>query len=97
MKFYYENNMGDSGYFIEDNLPKAIYTSWNIEANLYILDEETNQEKLVFAPYETNEFNSDILKEYGYMMIDGDYYREIVDIKTGNIVRYDWDEVLQLV
>ena len=97
MNFYYENNMGDSGYFIEDNLVRAIYTSWNIEANLYLLDEEINQEKLVFAPFEDNEFNSDILKEYGYMMIDGDYYREIVDIKTGNIVRYDWDEVLQLV
>jgi len=97
MNFYYENNMGDNGYFQEDNLIKGIYTSWNIEANLYILDEDTNQEKLVFAPYETNEFNSDLLEEYGYMMIDGDYYREIVDIKTGKIVRYDWDEVLQLI
>ena len=97
MNFYYENNMGDSGYFIEDNLPKAIYTSWNIEANLYILDEEANQEKLVFAPYEPNEFNSDILKEYGYRMEDGEEYREIIDIKTGNVVRYDWDEVKQLV
>ena len=97
MKFYYENYIGDSGYFIEDNLPKAIYTSWNIESNLYILDEENNQEKLVFAPYEPNEFNSDILKEYGYRMEDGEEYREIIDIKTGNVVRYDWDEVEQLV
>ena len=97
MKFYYENNIGDSGYFIEDNLVKAIYASWNIEANLYLLDEEINQAKLVFAPYETNEFNSDILKEYGYKMIDREEEREIVDIKTGNIVRYDWDDVIDLV
>ena len=55
MKFYYENNIGDSGYFIEDNLVKAIFSAWNIESNLYILDEETNQEKLIFAPYEPNE------------------------------------------
>jgi len=97
MKFYYENNIGDSGYFIEDNLVKAIYASWNIESNLYLLDEEINQAKLVFAPYETNEFNSDILKEYGYKMIDREEEREIVDIKTGNIVRYDWDDVIDLV
>ena len=97
MNFYYENYVGDSGYFQEDNLIKGIYTSWNIEANLYLLDEEINQAKLVFAPYETNEFNSDILKEYGYKMIDREEEREIVDIKTGNIVRYDWDDVIDLV
>jgi len=96
MKFYYENYSGDSGYFQEDNLILAIYSAWNIEANLYILDEETNQEKLIFAPYEDNEFNSDLLGEYGYRMEDGEKYREIVDIKTGDIVRYDWDKVLDL-
>ena len=74
----------------------AIFSGWNIEANLYILDEETNQEKLIFAPYEDNEFNSDLLKEYGYRMEDGEEYREIVDIKTGDVVRYEWDDVLDL-
>lgn len=28
MKFYYENNLGDSGYFTEKDLVKAIYTAW---------------------------------------------------------------------
>ena len=96
MKFYYENYSGDSGYFQEDDLILAIFSGWNIEANLYILDEETNQEKLIFAPYEDNEFNSDLLKEYGYRMEDGEEYREIVDIKTGDVVRYEWDDVLDL-
>jgi len=97
MKFYYENYSGDSGYFEEDDLILAIYSSWNIEANLYLLNEETNQEKLVFAPYEDNEFNSDLLEEYGYNMIDGDEYREIVDVRTGDVVRYDWNEVIDLI
>jgi len=97
MKFYYENYSGDSGYFEEDNLILAIYSSWNIEANLYLLDEDTNQEKLIFAPYEPNEFNSDLLEEYGYKMIDGEEYREIIDAKTGDVVKYDWDDVLDLI
>ena len=97
MNFYYENNIGDSGYFSEDDLILAIFSAWNIEANLYLLDEETNQEKLIFAPYEDNEFNSDLLAEYGYKMIDGDEYREIIDVKTGDVVKYDWDDVLDLI
>jgi len=97
MNFYYENNIGDSGYFSEDDLILAIFSAWNIEANLYLLDEETNQEKLIFAPYEDNEFNSDLLEEYGYKMIDGDEYREIIDVKTGDVVKYDWDDVLDLI
>ena len=97
MNFYYENYVGDSGYFQEDNLIKGIYTSWNIEANLYILNEENNQAKLIFAPYEDNEFNSDLLEEFGYKMIDGEEEREIVNIKTDDVVRYDWDKVIDLV
>ena len=97
MNFYYENNIGDSGYFSEDDLILAIFSAWNIEANLYLLDEETNQEKLIYAPDEDNEFNSDLLEEYGYKMIDGDEYREIIDVKTGDVVKYDWDDVLDLI
>ena len=97
MNFYYENYVGDSGYFQEDNLIKGIYTSWNIEANLYILNEENNQAKLIFAPYEDNEFNSDLLEEFGYKMIDEEEEREIVNIKTDDVVRYDWDNVIDLV
>ena len=39
MRFYYENNIGYSGYFSENDLVKAIYTAWNIEANLYLLND----------------------------------------------------------
>ena len=110
MRFYYQNGMGDSGYFSEDNLVKAIYTAWNIEAELYLLNKGlrkidwnskenpfTKQSKIVFCPMEGNEFNSDILKEFGYKMDDGEELREIIDIKTGKIIRYDWSEVKQLV
>lgn len=95
MKFYYENHCGDTGYFEEKNLVKAIYTAWNIEADLYIVEDK--KEELIFSPIESNEFNSDILKEYGYKMEDGEEYREIIEIATGKIIKYDWGEVIQLV
>jgi hypothetical protein len=107
MKFFYENCMGDNGYFSEKNLVKAIYTAWNIEADLYLLNDGVKkidehkfireQAKLIFAPHEENEFNSDILKEFGYRMEDGEEFREIIDIKTGKIIRYNWSEVKQLI
>lgn len=50
MKFYYDNIMGDYGTFKENDIVKAIYTAWNIEADLYLDDE------LIFAPREDNEF-----------------------------------------
>lgn len=95
MKFYYENNMGDYGYFKEGSLVNAIYTAWNIEADLYLL--VNKDEILIFAPQESNELNSELLEPYGYKMIDGEIYREIMDIKTGKVIRYDWSEVKQLV
>jgi hypothetical protein len=110
MRFYYENYMGDSGYFSEDNLVRAIYAAWNIDANLYLLNKGlrkiewndrnnpfTKQCKIVFAPLDGNEFNSDVLEEFGYKMEDGEEYREIIEIATGKPIRYDWSEVKQLV
>jgi len=109
MRFYYENGMGDEGLFSEKDLIKAIYTAWNIEANLYIVADGTKiknlktdffkKAKLVFAPWEENEFNNDMLREYGYCMEDDDLgeYRIIREIKTGKQVYYDWDDVKQLV
>lgn len=110
MKFYYENSVGDNGVFSEKDLIKAIYTAWNIEANLYLLNDENVRKikeikfygedknvKIVFAPWEGNEFNSDILEEFGYYMEDGKEEREIKEIKTGKIVKYDWSEVKQLI
>lgn len=108
MRFYYQNNVGDSGYFSEKDLVKAIYTAWNIEAELYLLNEGikkldthkpffSKQTKLVFAPYEENEFNTEILEEFGYKMEDREPYREIIDIKTDRVVKYDWSEVKKLI
>lgn len=106
MKFYYQNNMYDNGVFIEDDLIKAIYTAWNIEAELWLINDDVkklninnlyNQAKLVFVPLEDNEFNSELLKEFGYYMEDGEKYREIKDLKTNEVKRYDWSEVRQLI
>lgn len=107
MKFYYENSMGDLGLFKEKDLIKAIYTAWNIEANLYLINKDykgkittdnvRSVSKLVFAPWESNEFNSGLLKDYGYKMADGEKEREIIELKTGAVVKYDWSEVRQLI
>lgn len=94
MKFYYENSVGDTGTFSSSNLVKAVYTAWNIEADLYLWKD--NDWQIIFCPMESNDFNSELLKEYGYKMIDGEKYREITEIKTGKIIRYDWSEVKQL-
>lgn len=105
MKFYYQNNMGDNGTFKETDIVKAIYTAWNIEAELWLINDDVkklninnlyNQVKLVFAPLEDNQFNSGLLKEFGYYMEDGEGYREIKDLKTHKVKRYDWSEVRML-
>ena len=95
MKFYYENSTGDKGIFEENEIVKAIYIAWNIEAVLYLFID--NDWQIIFAPFENNEFNSDLLQFYGYKMIDGDKYREIVEIKTNKAVKYDWANVKELV
>ena len=47
IRFYYENCMGDSGYFTErkDNIVNAIYSAWNIEAILYIAEKIKDNKK----------------------------------------------------
>ena len=107
MRFYYQNGMGDSGYFSEKDLIKAIYIAWNIEAELYLLDDGLKkidfykslleQSKIIFSPFDDNQLNSEILKEFGYKMEDREEYREIIDIKTGEVVKYNWSEVKKLV
>lgn len=94
MKFYYYNCLGNHGTFEEDDIVKAIYTAWNIEANLFLIDKHGR--KLIFAPWESDDFNSEMLEEFGYKLIDGDSEREIVEIKTGKIIKYDWEDVIQL-
>lgn len=99
--------MGDNGYFSEKDLIKAIYTAWNIEADLYLLKDGIkkvneceslhNQAQIVFAPHEENEVNSDFLKKFGYYMEDKGDHRVIIQIDNDKIVRYEWSEVKQLI
>lgn len=107
MRFYYENAVRDKGYFSENDLVKAIFTAWNIEADLYLLNDGIKninpkesffkQVKLIFSPYEENEFNTELLEPYGYKMEDREPEREIIDIRTNEVVKYDWSEVKQLI
>jgi hypothetical protein len=99
--------MGDTGYFSEKNLVKAIYIAWNIEATLWLLKDGlkkleeskpySQQMKIIFSPWDNNEFNSEVLEPFGYKVEDMGEFREIIDIKTNKIIKYDWSEVKQLV
>jgi hypothetical protein len=93
MKFYFNNLSGDYGEFETENLILAIYSAWNIEADLYFHEDD----KLVFAPHESNEFNSELLKEFGFYMTDGNKYREIRKIDTDEEVKYEWNDVIDLI
>lgn len=83
LRFYYENVWGDRGYFTlkKTEVPKAIMSAWNIEADLRIVTRKIGKHKeeckLIFAPTETNECNNDWLKEYGLYIKDGEKYREL--------------------
>jgi len=105
MRFYYENNMGDSGVFQAEDLVFAIYSAWNIEANLYLISSQEDVIKLdssiyneqIFAPHESNDYNTDLLYNWGLYMVDGGTYREIRDRETNEIREYKWSDVLQLI
>ena len=55
-------------------LPKAIMSAWNIEAELSIVVEKIDKYKekcqLIFAPYEGNGVNNEYLKEFGLYIKD---------------------------
>lgn len=97
MKFYYANNVGDVGYFKEKSLTKAIHMAWNIEASLYIVHEDSKYNELVFSPHDDNEFNNEMLDCYGYKIEDIDKWREIIEIKTGKIIKYNNGELKELI
>jgi hypothetical protein len=83
MRFFYENGRGDSGHFTlkKTEIPKAIMSAWNIEADLSIatkkLDKNREECELIFSPLDGNEFNNDILKKHGLYIVDGKKYREL--------------------
>jgi hypothetical protein len=92
-KFIAKNSYGELCEFKEDDIVKAIYIAWNYESDLYIIVE--NRQKLLFAPLEDNEFNNYLLKDYGYMIRDGEKYREIVNSKN-EVVKFEWENCLDL-
>lgn len=91
IRFYYENYCGDSGYFTlkKTEIPRAIMSAWNIEADLSIVTEkiEKYQEKckLIFSPHEDNGVNNEWLEEYGLYLKDGEEYRELHYIKDDSL------------
>lgn len=111
MRFYYENNMGDSGFFTlkKSEIIKAIQSAWNIEANLYIVPSGTNNRNLlnhlihrnmipVLLPDEENDVNNDYLKEFGIYLVDGEEYRELHYITSGELAidPSDYSDILKL-
>lgn len=95
MKFYYANNIGDSGMFKEKDLVKAIHMAWNIEADLYLLEKD-NKKRLIFSPFEDNDFNSELLQDYGYYVVDGKKYREIKEASSNKTIHYKWEDIIDL-
>ena len=91
LKFFYVNECGDNGYFVlkKTEIPKAIMSAWNIEADLSIVTNEKcvfqEKHKLIFSPSECNECNNDWLKEYGLYIKDGERYRELHYISDGGL------------
>lgn len=83
LKFHYVNECCDTGYFVlkKTEIPKAIMSAWNIEADLSIVTEKIGKHqekyKLIFSPTESNECNNDWLEEYGLYIKDVDKYREL--------------------
>lgn len=105
LRFYYENNCGDFGHFTlkKTEIPKAIMSAWNIEADLSIVTEKIGKHqekcKLIFTPTETNEYNNGWLKEYGLYLRDGDKYRELHYIADDSLAWEpdNWKGILQLI
>lgn len=83
MRFYYVNGYGDSGYFTlkKTEIPKAIMSAWNIEAELSIvlgkISKYQERCQLIFSSVDDNEFNNELLKEYGLYLKDGEKFREL--------------------
>ena len=91
MKFYYENCMGDTGYLTlkKTEIPKAIMSAWNIDAALSIVSKDISNKKelvqIIFAPMEGNECNNDWLKEFDLCIVDGEEFRELRYMSTGEL------------
>ncbi|QIW88809.1 hypothetical protein P59_212 [Bacillus phage P59] len=79
----------DAGEFVliaSNDIVEAIHTAWNYEFDVY----EVETEDLIFSGREDNEANSEMLEPYGLRLIDGDKYRVLQNIETGEIYTPDW-------
>ena len=77
-------------------------SAWNIEAELSIVVEKIDKHRekcqLIFAPYEDNEVNNELLKEFGLYLKDGEKYRELHYTKDDRLAWQpnNYDGILQL-
>lgn len=91
MRFYYENCMGESGYFTlkKTEIPKAIMSAWNIEAELNIVHKDPSTKKeikqIIFSPHDDNKCNNYWLKEFDLCIVDGEDFRELHYISNGEL------------
>lgn len=101
MKFYFENRVGDEGYFEEESLAKAIHLVWNYEACLFLCEDD--KETLIFDPYDTNEEINEILKDYNLEVRNVHDSRVLypADAEENAPVEdsffYMWDELRELI
>jgi hypothetical protein len=65
---------------------EALYWAWNYEFNVH--DVETGD--LVFAPWEDDDLNSEMLEPFGLRVISSKDGRDFQDIKTGEIFSPPW-------
>ncbi|WP_394910525.1 hypothetical protein [uncultured Robinsoniella sp.] len=104
MRFYYINSLGDSGHFTlkKAEIPKAIMSAWNIEAELSVVIEKIDKyhEKcqLIFSPADENDFNNELLNSFGLYIKDGESFKELHYLKDGSLAWEpdNWDGILQL-
>ena len=77
-------------------------SAWNIEAELSVVIEKIDKHRekcqLIFAPYEDNEVNNELLKEFGLYLKDGEKYRELHYIEDDSLAWQpdNYDGILQL-
>ncbi|MCI0768603.1 hypothetical protein [Bacillus sp. TL12] len=81
----------DEGCFYiipKEDVVEAIYYAWNYEFDVY----EKESDEMIFSGQLDNEDNEEMLKKYGLRVIDGEKYRSLQNIETGEIYKASWGE-----
>jgi hypothetical protein len=108
MKFLYVNENG-SDIFEESDIAKAIASAKKVDADLFVLRNNIEEPLLttikkhnpgyqgtpvlVFDKKEDDEYNSELLKEYGVYIED----RIVKDLRTKEVKSFTENEILKLV